>query len=212
VRVDIVPADTITIVERQFQDMKSSGADVKCSVLLRGRISGTPQPVAELRKRLTDAGLSSDCIRIDDLTYNSNTAEAFGCLFVLGIIAGSLAFSKGADMAMVVPAVAFAVLAIWCAYWFYNRTTVCNFKVVCKNSPAVEVAHKFIAENSDFQVSSTEWRYEIDAGLLTDWAEKCIERANVLLGKSCGQTECETGWRIFIRGIARLAEKPVFIG
>jgi hypothetical protein len=95
---------------------------------------------------------------------------------VVGVCA--FAFSKGARMDLVVPAAVIGGAVIAGIFWWTNRTTQCTFRIICKDSEAVSRTHAKLGENSKFQVTSTDWRYEIDSSTFTNWAEKCIQRAN----------------------------------
>lgn len=171
-------ADTITIVEHQTQEMKSTGADIRCAISLIGKLTGTPEVVTALRKALIDGGHATDCLSVESMTH-SNEGTAFGCMTAAVVGVCAFAFSKGARMDYVVPAAVIGGAIIAGIFWWTNRTTSCAFRITCKDSEAVSRTHAKLGENSKFQVTSTDWRYEIDSSTFTNWAEKCIQRANV---------------------------------
>jgi hypothetical protein len=70
-----------------------------------------------------------------------------------------------------------AVLAI--AAWFIVRSTRYAFVIRCGDTAAVERALDIVGRAGEaVAVNATDWRYEIDAAELGDWAVRCIERAN----------------------------------
>jgi len=173
-----IHTETVTIIEEQMQDIKSNGADIRCSIAVNGRLTGTPEPVAALRKSLMDGGHGPDCIRIESMTHSSSN-ESIGCTAVVAIVAFGVAFSKGEKLDIFLPVIVLGGVALMGYFWWFNRTTTCSFRIHCKDSDAVERTHQKLGENTKFQVMNTDWRYEVDPSALTSWAEKCIQRAHV---------------------------------
>ncbi len=173
-----IHTETVTIIEEQMQDIKSNGAEIRCSISMNGRMTGTPEPVAALRKALIDGGHTSDCIRIEGMTHSSSN-ESIGCTAIMVLVACGAAFSKGAQLEVFLPVILIGGAAVMAYFWWFNRTTTCSFRIHCKDSAAVERTHQKLGENIKFQVLNTDWRYEVDSAALTGWAEKCIQRAHL---------------------------------
>jgi hypothetical protein len=176
-REDRVP-DTITIREHHSRELRTSSADLHCTCRTR-RSMTTPPAVRNVQQALAGAGFPEGCLRVENLTRDS---ELGGCLGAVGggaIIAAAIAaFVSSASLRTVLPIIAAAALCLGAIAWFFFRSTQCAFAVTCADAKAVERALDIIAKVGGVAVTSTDWRYEVDSTALGDWAVKCIERAN----------------------------------
>ena len=175
--MDHVP-DTITICERHAGELRTSSADLHCTCSAR-RSTTTPPAVREAQQALVGAGFPEGCLRVENLTRES---ELGGCLGAVGggavVAAAIAAFVSMASLRTVLPIIGAGALCLGAVAWFFFRSTQCAFAITCADAKAAERALDIIAKIGGVAVTSTEWRYEVDSTTLGDWAVRCIERAN----------------------------------
>lgn len=172
--------DTITIDEYHYLDIKSEGADIECRVSERVGKGPIPGILSRVKASLREAGFAEDVLSVRNLRKDN---ETFGCVTtvaVIAVIAGTaLAHSEKMDVASTLAGLTIcAAVAVGLA-WVFARRTECTFKIRCKDSESVGRTHKLLSSFQPITILSTEWRYEVQSEALSDWADKCIRRANV---------------------------------
>ncbi len=178
---DGIIADTIRITEPYFEDIPSEGADVYCTVLVKGlTLSRKPTPEI-LNQEFAAAGLSDGCLSIREFQHESE----WGCALVAGIVLNILAYLL-VQWSLPIIAVKYGwmfflcliVLVLFLGKVFRNSSR--HISVFCRNGKEVSIVQGTLGRfGSNVSGVHTKWRQPLKPEMLETWAETCIKRARV---------------------------------
>lgn len=171
--------DTITITEHQLQDLRATGADLRCTCSTHRRL-GTPAAIRAIQAGLEREGFPGGSLTVQNITHASDFGGCLGAVIVAALVAAGLfAWLSPANLLIAFPVIGGAAASLALIAWFAVRSTQHAFVIRCKNSEEVERALAVLARVGEgVAVNATDWRYEIDSNALNDWAVQCIQRAN----------------------------------
>ena len=165
--------DTITLVESWHQDLRSDGADLKLTMTQK-----TSHPELGALPSLLD--IDPEQITIDNVTSHR---EDVGCLVTGGVLSsviggvGLYAFSGGEPVSILGPLAGWLLfIAILCVVLRRPNYTA-RVSIRCDTSDEVYRITSRAGDIEHMNLSSTQWRYTIDAEQKGDWTELCIKKA-----------------------------------
>jgi hypothetical protein len=166
-------ADTITLTEHHYTDIRSTSADVLVKVSETSLGARSSLRVAGLRGRLAERGFAEGEVMLQgvDLTPWAWIAIPFIFIVPIAIVIGGGALQPG-----LVAGGTFVFLYLLLRAAKLGSVTA-TLKVHCAGAARVSIV---IDEALSFgaEVASIGWRYDIEETSQVDWAVKCVERAN----------------------------------
>lgn len=167
------PPDTITVVESHHRELKSEGANV----LLNVRRTGGPPSLEGLPEAL---GIDAERLTVNNITRYS---DAPGCIITGGVFAaiagGTLLYLLTlGDLIWTLGPVCVWLAGIALVFIIAKRPVhTANLTVRCDTPDDVQALITCIHDIPRINLTSTQWRYEVDTEAKGDWAELCIGRA-----------------------------------
>ncbi|MFT3773346.1 MAG: SIMPL domain-containing protein [Minicystis sp.] len=163
--------DTITVTEQHFEEIRSTGADVRLTASESGLGKGSSGRIAALRKMLGEKGFAEDDIMLHGVDRTPwgwiaiplGIAVSFGVLFALGLNAALLSAGIFVLVYMLLAALELG-------------TVTATYQVRCADAERVS---RLLEALFDFgaDVQSITWRYDIVPAVRSEWTARAIERA-----------------------------------
>ncbi len=165
--------DTLTVTEHFYDDLRSTGADVRIKVSERSLGARSSQRVAALRARLVARGFAEGEVMLEDIDHTPWAWIAIPFAFVAPIPTW---IRTEAILPALAAAGAFVLLYLVLRAAKLGSVTA-TLKVRCADTARAGVAIDE-ALSSGAELGPIGWRYDVPATSAGDWAELCAARAS----------------------------------